>query len=44
MRINQTQISAETFHPSCLMLDSEAIFERITNSDSDIASGTTIRG
>lgn len=33
MRINQPLISAATFHPSCLMLDSEAIFERIPKND-----------
>ena len=34
LRINQTQISSATFHPSCLTLDSEAIFERLPKSDS----------
>ena len=34
LRINQTQISSATFHPSCLTLDSEAVFERLPGSDS----------
>ena len=35
LRINQTRISSETFHPSCLTLDSEAFFERLPKSDAD---------
>jgi hypothetical protein len=33
LRISQTRISLATFHPSCLILDSEALFERIPQSD-----------
>ncbi|MEI7910008.1 MAG: RHS repeat-associated core domain-containing protein [Verrucomicrobiota bacterium] len=33
LRINQTQISAATFHPSCLTLNSEALFETLHKWD-----------